>query len=95
MDKEKVLDLAKLARIGISETEAEKLSYEFEAILGYVSEVKSVKPADSSPDGEERALKNVLREDGEPHEKGIYTDKILEQAPSKEGKYFKVKKILS
>jgi hypothetical protein len=35
-----------------------------------------------------------MREDGEPHESGIYTQKILEQAPAREKDYIKVKKIL-
>ena len=94
MDKDKVLSLAKLARIEIGDAEAEKLSHEFEAILGYVSDVKSMDSTDSSQESEEYALKNVLREDGEPHEGGIYTEKILNQAPEREGNYIKVKKIL-
>ena len=39
-------------------------------------------------------LRNVLREDSKPHETGIYTDKLLEQAPNKGNNYIKVKKIL-
>jgi Asp-tRNA(Asn)/Glu-tRNA(Gln) amidotransferase C subunit len=35
-----------------------------------------------------------MRGDEEFHESGIYTEKILEQAPAKEGGYIKVKKIL-
>ena len=94
MDKDKVLSLAKLARIEISDSEAENLSHEFEAILGYVSEVKSVE-TDATPSGrEDFAVKNVFREDNNPHEAGLYTEKILEQAPAKDGSYVKVKKIL-
>ena len=91
MDKEKVLALAKLARIEISEAEAQELSHEFEGILNYVGEVKSVTAAAGKP---EFALKNVMREDGEGHESGIYTEKILNEAPAREGNYLKVKKIL-
>jgi len=46
MDKDKVLSLAKLARIEISDAEAVSLSHEFDAILGYVSEVKEVDKLD-------------------------------------------------
>lgn len=93
MDKEKVLGLAKLARISLSEDEAEKLSREFEAILGYVSEVRSIKPTDE--EGEPSLyVKNVLRGDSVPHESGIYTEKILNLAPERKDNYFKVKKIL-
>lgn len=91
MDKEKVLDLAKLARIDISDNEAKKLSLEFDAILGYVGEVKGVS---GNTDTDDFVSKNVMREDGNTHESGLYTEDILQQAPSREGDYIKVKKIL-
>lgn len=94
MDKEKVLSLAKLARIDISETEADKLSSEFAAILGYVGEVKAMVPAENShSDENDLPLKNIMREDNAPHESGIYTKELLAQA-SQHGDYIKVKKIL-
>ncbi len=93
MDKDKVLGLAKLARIAMSDTEAEKLSNEFEAILRYVGEVKSM-AYDKHTATNDLVLKNVLREDNDPHEPGIYTEQILSQAPAREGSYLKVKKIL-
>ncbi len=94
MDKEKVLKLAKLARIKIEDTEAEKLSGEFEAILNYVSEVKAVSGGTVEKKPSDFPLRNIMREDGEGHESGIYTEKMLSQAPSREGNYLKVKKIL-
>jgi len=96
MNKEKVLDLAKLARIKISDEEAESLSHEFESILNYVGEVREVGKFDK-PDKfnkEEFPIRNVMREDGEPHEPGKYTRDFLREAPSKKGDYIKVKKIL-
>ncbi len=93
MDKDKVLDLARLARIELSEAEAEKLSKEFGAILNYVSEVKDITTGDGREPAE-LAVRNVLREDGEAHKPGLYTEGILSQAPAREGSYLKVKKIL-
>ncbi len=90
-----MLDLAKLARIEIKSDEAESLSHEFEAILDYVGEIKKVgKLNESSKLNKEFTIKNIMREDGEGHKSGIYTEKILEQAPRREGSYIKVKKIL-
>lgn len=94
MDREKVLKLANLARIEISDAEAESLSHEFESILGYVSEVKSAGVEAGESLQTNFALKNVMREDNNPHESGLYTEKILAQAPEREGDYLKVKKIL-
>jgi hypothetical protein len=35
-----------------------------------------------------------MREDTDPHESGIYTDKITAQFPARDGDYLKVKQIL-
>ena len=94
MDKEKVLDLAKLARIEIGDDEAESLSHEFDAILKYVGEVKGVTTDHRSNILENVGVMDMMRGDTNPHESGIYTEKILAQAPAREGNYLKVKKIL-
>jgi aspartyl-tRNA(Asn)/glutamyl-tRNA(Gln) amidotransferase subunit C len=94
MDSEKVLNLAKLSRISISNEEAESLSQEFESILGYVGEVKSVEAGEKNLSPEDFPIRNVFREDSEGHESGIHTEKILSEAPAREGNYIKVKKIL-
>ena len=94
MDKEKVLNLAKLARISISVEEAEKLSGEFDSILNYVSEVKKAGDVSDTKIKEDYPVRNVLRSDGNPHESGMHTEKILSGAPYREGDYIKVKKIL-
>ena len=78
----------------MGEGEAEKLSREFGAILGYVEEVKDMNNESGIMNKEEMPLKNIMREDGEPHESGIYTEDILDNAPMREGNYIKVKKIL-
>ena len=93
MNKEEVLKLAKLARIEIGEEEAESLSGEFNAILSYVGEIKKLDHKNAIDEARPSQI-NVMREDGEPHQSGLYTKKILEQAPGKVGSYIKVKKIL-
>ena len=93
MDKDKVMALSRLARVEISEEEAENLSNEFEGILSYVSQVKEVSE-NKTMDSEMVELRNILREDSNPHVSGIYTESILNEAPSREGQYIKVKKIL-
>jgi aspartyl-tRNA(Asn)/glutamyl-tRNA(Gln) amidotransferase subunit C len=95
MDKEKVLKLATLARLKLSESEAESLSHEFEGILQYVGDVKKISMNNGQPTPDNFPIRNVMREDNAGHEAGIYTEKILAEAPAREGNYFKVKKILS
>ena len=94
MDKEEVLNLAKWARVELKDGEVESLSCEFDSILNYVGEVRSAKVSPLVSDSQGETLKNIMREDREPHESGLYTQKILEQAPAREGPYLKVKKIL-
>lgn len=96
MDKDKVLSLAKLARIKIDDTEAENLSREFDAILKYVSEVKEISATSEQHTNkpENVGIFNVMREDSEGHESGIYTEKILNEAPARQDNFIKVKKIL-
>ena len=92
MNKSEVQKLATLARVSISDEEAESLSHEFESILNYVGEIK--KANISSSLSQDLLIKNVMREDTDPHESGLYTEAILREMPSAEGQYLKVKKIL-
>lgn len=98
----KVIDkLLSLARIEVSDSEKQSLLSDIERILAYVGEIEKVAPGDISsksgkltqmPDSD--GLRNVMREDGSPHETGIYTEKLLSAAPLREGNYISVKKIL-
>jgi len=88
---DEIKHLAKLARIELSEEEAGKMTSEIDSILGYVGQVASV----TGDAGKiVPPLRNVMREDLITHEKGEYTEAILSNAPSREGNYLKVKKIL-
>jgi aspartyl-tRNA(Asn)/glutamyl-tRNA(Gln) amidotransferase subunit C len=91
--KEDVKKLAALARISITDEELEKFTAEFDAILAYVGQLEKL---DLPKAGEAKPpLRNVMREDGEPHESGKYTAKIAEQFPAREGDYLEVKQIIS
>ena len=81
------------ANVGVN-VPTEELRREFDAILGYVGEVKDVSNDQHTDKLENVGVLNVMREDGEPHESGLYTGALLAQAPQREGEYIKVKKIL-
>jgi aspartyl/glutamyl-tRNA(Asn/Gln) amidotransferase C subunit len=96
MNKEEVLKLADLSRIEVSDKEAEDLTHEFGAILGYVGEISglvTISEASSKVKGD-YPIRNVFRTDNDPHESGIYTEALLKSAPDRDGDYIKVKKIL-
>lgn len=90
---EDIQKLAELSRIKIAPEEQESLRTEIESILGYIDQIKKA-PVSKKTDERAGALHNVMREDGEPHAPSEFTEKILSIAPSREGNYLKVKKIL-
>ncbi len=86
-----------LARIAVSDSEKELLRHDLEDILAYVSQVKEVGQGELGEhlgQGELGELRNVMREDENPHESGIFTEDILKQAPARDGNRISVKKIL-
>ncbi|HRH24090.1 MAG TPA: Asp-tRNA(Asn)/Glu-tRNA(Gln) amidotransferase subunit GatC [Candidatus Paceibacterota bacterium] len=88
-----VKKLAALARLSIPEHDLARFSKEFESILTYISqinELKVSKEAKAVP-----TMRNVFREDGEPHATGLYTEKIAEQFPQRDGEYLSVKQIIT
>lgn len=93
MTKEDIEHLAKLSRIALTPHEVEALLVDITSILGYVSEIEKIT---ENTAGEKKvgALYNVMREDGNPHESGIYTEDLLTLAPNRDGQYLKVKKII-
>ncbi len=92
MKREDIKKLAGLSRIDISEQEEGELLADMEAILGYVSEIGEV--ATEERPHEAGALRNVIREDKDPHAEGAYTEEILGEVPQTEDGYVKVKQIL-
>ncbi len=93
MKKEDIEHLAKLARIEVKDDEATALAEDITSILGYVSEIEEI-TGNSTGEKKVGALFNVMREDENPHEAGIFTEDLLNLAPKRDGQYLKVKKII-
>ncbi len=93
MKEEDILALGELARIELSSVEVERFSKDIEAILGYVASVRGLAEGISS-EPKLGVIANVFREDENPHEPGLYTEDLLNLAPSRKGQYVEVKKIL-
>lgn len=84
--------LAQLARMEVADAELEKLEKELPAILSFV---ETIQKAGISKIERKPLLCNVMREDTEPHESGIYTEKILAQAPAQKDGRLVVKQVIS
>lgn len=92
MEIKDVENLANLCRLAVSDAEKEHLLKDLKSILGYVEQIKEISQAESfSP---EYVLKNVIREDKDPHEAGVYTKKLVSEMPESERNFLKVKQIL-
>jgi aspartyl-tRNA(Asn)/glutamyl-tRNA(Gln) amidotransferase subunit C len=92
ISREEILKLANLSRLKLSEDEVIKMQTEMTAILAYVDKLKEVAGKETGP--VMSTNKNVLREDVNPHEGDLYTDKLIKAAPKHQGRHVQVKKIL-
>jgi aspartyl-tRNA(Asn)/glutamyl-tRNA(Gln) amidotransferase subunit C len=93
MNKDDTIRIANLARIELTEREAESFTLEINGILTYVDQVKQI-TGNVPPDKVVGAVFNVMREDTEPHPAGQFTEDLLALAPKRKGQYVEVKKIL-
>ena len=89
---EDVKKLAALARISVSDEALPKFAKEFDAILGYVGQLSELTVPEKTP---LLPYTNIFRADGEPHASGLYTDKLVEQFPAREGDLLAVKQIIA
>ena len=86
--------LANLARIELSEADKQSLVKEFDSILGYVDQLKKVK-VDVDEAGRVGAVKNVARPDVAVQSTAAERERILAEAPQREGDFVEVKKIIA
>src|SRR6056297_2201632 len=93
MKTDDVLQLAKLARIKVTEQEATQLTSEIDAILEYVGVVSDVAGTDAVTP-KVGPVHNVFRTDTVTNEPDQYTDALLAAMPETDGRFMKVKKIL-
>lgn len=89
---DKVLHVAKLARLALSPDELPRYAAQLESILEYVDTLRRVDLSATPPMAHAVPLHNVLRED--VVEPSLRVEQVLQNAPDSEGAFFKVPKIL-
>jgi len=93
--KEEVKHIAKLARLGLSEKEIEKLQRELSSILDYFEKLKEVDISGIEPTTHSILVEDVMRNDETiANRKSQIAKKMLELAPETKDGYLKVKSIL-
>ena len=91
--KEEVKNVALLARLELNEEEIINHVEQLEKILEYIKQLESIDT--NNVPGTTRAIEvtNIFRKDEKKN--SDCTEELLELGPSKEGKYFKVPKIIN
>jgi aspartyl-tRNA(Asn)/glutamyl-tRNA(Gln) amidotransferase subunit C len=79
IEREQVLHVAKLARLGLSDEEVETMAGELSGILEHVDRISELDLEDVKPTSHVVELENVLRRD-EPHV-SLDREVALKQAP--------------
>ena len=94
ISKKEVEHIAKLARLGLSNKEIEKMEKELSLILDYFNLLQEVDVSETPPAFYVSFNKNVMREDKLEEKDSNISKKILNEVPDKEDDYVKVKEIL-
>jgi len=96
ISNEELKKLSKLARIEISEEELNGLGRDINLILDYIGQVSQMNADDKVQMNadDNTYLRNVMREDKNPHKGGEFSKDLLKEAPDAHDGYVKVKKIL-
>ncbi|WP_284141379.1 MULTISPECIES: Asp-tRNA(Asn)/Glu-tRNA(Gln) amidotransferase subunit GatC [unclassified Virgibacillus] len=92
ISKEQVKHVANLARLAITEEEAEMFTDHLRSIITYAEQLNELDTEGVEPTTHVLDLKNVMRKD-EPKE-WITQEEALKNAPDKQAAYFRVPSIL-
>jgi len=92
VSKETVKYMAHLARIELKPKELEKLSQQLKDILGFIDKLKKLDIKNINPTSHILPINNIFREDAP--RKSLPGDKVLDNAPQKQGNFFGVPKVI-
>ena len=92
LSREEVLHIALLARLGLTETEVDRLSKQLSNILENFEALQQVDTSGIPPTAHSTALQNVVRNDEIAD--SLPQSQILANAPRKDNNYFRVKAVL-
>ncbi len=92
ISREQVEHVAHLARLGLSAEETDRLQQQLSQILGHMQMIDTLDTSAIPPTAQVIPLHSVMRDDvARPSQA---TDEILQNAPRREGAFFKVPPVL-
>jgi len=90
--KDEVQHVAKLARLSVADDELSALTGHLDKILDYINQLNELDVEGVAPTAQRNTSENVLREDVVDN---TFTKELsLQNAPLKEGGFFKVPKVI-
>ena len=92
ISKDDLKYVAHLARLHLPEKEIEHFTVQLEEILKYINKLKQVDITNIEPTSHVFPQKNVFRQD--ELKPSLPIKEVLKNAPSKEGDFFKVPKVI-
>ena len=92
LSREEVLRIARLARVGLTEEEIDRLSEQLSNILENFDILQQVDTSDVPPTAQSIALQSVMRDDEAAP--SLPPGDILANAPRREGDCFRVRAVL-
>ncbi len=92
LTKDTITQVAHLARIYLKPEELNTLSGQLKDILDFIDKLKKLDVQNISPTSHILPINNVLRDDA--LRESLPSEKVLENAPLKQGQFFSVPKII-
>ena len=92
LSREEVLHIARLARLGLTEAEIDRMGEQLSNILENFEVLRQVDTDGVPPTAQSVALQNVLRDD--EVSPSLSPDEVLTNAPQREGDFFRVRAVL-
>ena len=93
ISSDEVKKVAQLARLELNESEINQHAEQLEKILEYIKELEKINTENVPCTTRAIEVVNVLRKDEKKNYE--YSEEILDLAPSRENKFFKVPKIIN
>lgn len=90
--REQVEHVARLARLGLSEEDKEKMRAQLDAILTYIDKLNQLDTTQTEPTSHVIPMTNIFRED--TARPSLSQEQALANAPDRQGDLFRVPRIL-
>lgn len=93
LTREDILKIARLAQMGMDETEIEKMREQLSSVLEYVGKLGEMDLIKVEPTAHISGVHNVMRDDVVKDCDSQVRDALMAAAPEREGDYIKVKAV--